>query len=60
MTNEEIGNKIHEAWNDFSYELFMDKSTFTCTDIAKAFSEGANTVLKMFGIIDDNNEYINK
>ena len=57
MTNIDIANNIHNAWNEFSAKLFCEKSTFTASDIEKAFYEGSETVLMLFGIVDKNHEY---
>ena len=63
MTNEELGMKIQEAWNDVSYELAMksEDGKFTMSDVRKAFITGTDTVLVALGIIDKiNGEYIEK
>ena len=57
MTNTDIANTIHNTWNEFSAKLFCEKSTFTASDIEKAFYEGSETVLMLFGIVNKNHEY---
>lgn len=52
MNNEELFLKIHEAWNNLSYEYAMksEDGKFSMTDMCAAFHKGAESVIACFGI----------
>ena len=61
MTNSELGQAINDAWNRYSYDLLMNSEgkDYKFSDIAKAFHEGADIVLRILGIVNDKGEYTN-
>ena len=54
MTGQELGTAIENAWNEFSYNLLMNSEgkDYKISDIAKAFHEGAESVLLALGYVD--------
>lgn len=52
MDNNKISQKIHDAWNNFSYDIAMKSDTgkFTMTDISNAFYKGVDTILAILNI----------
>lgn len=54
ITQEELGAKIQQAWDDISYKLAMksEDGRFMMSDVREAFATGTDTILLALGIID--------